>query len=56
MKIRVGDLFFCSERNLLGQVMKITGDDAIIIFVTGDRINKKINNIVWNKNHWRIND
>lgn len=53
--IKLTDLIYCNERKLNGQVMRIRHDLVTIVFVTGDKVEKKLNDIKNVNNQWRIN-
>jgi len=56
MKIKLMDLVWCNERKLTGQVSRIRKSEVTINFVTGETIKKNLNEVIYLKNHWRIND
>jgi ribosomal protein S1 len=56
MKLRLMDLVTDPSSDLKGQVVKIRHDEVTVDFVTGVRLIVPIYKIIWNKNHWRIND
>jgi len=54
--IKLEDPVYCNNRELSGQIKKIRHNLVTILFVTGDRVVKKINEITYVNNQWRIND
>ena len=50
------DEVFCPSLNLSGQVTKIRHSVVTIQFVTGDKVKKILNKIIYVNNQWRIND
>jgi hypothetical protein len=56
MKVRLMDLVSHPQFNFKGQIVKIRHDEVTVDFVTGERLIVNICKIIWNKDHWRIND
>lgn len=56
MKLKLMDEVFCPRLNLNGQVTKIRHKVATIQFVTGNKIKKILNKIIYVNNQWRIDD
>jgi hypothetical protein len=56
MKLKLMDLVLGPKRKLTGQTCKIRSNVALIRFVTDDIVSIDISKIIWNKDHWRIND
>ena len=56
MKIKLMDLIWCNERKLTGQVVRIRNSEVTITFVTGEKVKKKLNEIIYLKDQWRMND
>jgi len=54
--IKVADLVYHERTRLTGQVVKIRHDLVTIVFVTGDKVEKKIKDIFYVENQWRMND
>ncbi len=54
--IKLEDPVYCSVRKLTGQIKKIRHNLVTILFVTGERVVKKINEITYVNNQWRMND
>jgi len=42
--------------NLLGQIEKIRNDEAIILYITDEKIKINLSKLTWLGQHWRIND
>tara|TARA_R110000772_G_scaffold77050_2_gene165991 strand:+ start:9727 stop:9897 length:171 start_codon:yes stop_codon:yes gene_type:complete len=56
MKLKLMDVVTHPSNDLKGQVVKIRHDEVTVDFVTGERLIVYIYKIIWNKDHWRIND
>ena len=50
------DVVHCPDLNLNGQVTRIRHNIASIQFVTGEKVKKNINKIIYINNQWRIDD
>lgn len=42
--------------NLLGQIERIRNDEAIIFYITDEKIKINLSKLKWIGQHWRIND
>jgi uncharacterized protein YbaR (Trm112 family) len=56
MKLKLMDIVTCPRLKVSGQVVRIRHSVATIDFVTGVRIRKKLNKIVYTNKQWRIDD
>jgi len=56
MRLKRGDDVWCNKRKLTGQIKRIMNEEATIYFVTGDEVKKKIKDIFYVGNQWRMND
>lgn len=56
MNFKLGDTVYCPIRKLLGQIIRIMNEEVTIIFITGDRVRKNINDIKNVNGQWRIDD
>lgn len=56
MRLKRGDDVWCNKRRLTGQIKRIMNEEATIYFVTGDKVKKKIKDIFYVENQWRMND
>jgi hypothetical protein len=41
---------------LLGQIERIRNDEAIIFYITDEKIKINLSKLIWTGQHWRIND
>ena len=42
--------------SLLGQIERIRNDEAIIFYITDEKIKINLSKLEWAGQHWRIND
>lgn len=56
MRLKRGDDVWCNDKKLTGQVKRIMNEEVTIYFVTGDKVKKKIKDIFYVDNQWRMND
>ena len=56
MRLKRGDEVWCNDKKLTGQVKRIINEEATIYFVTDEKVKKKIKDIFYVENQWRMND
>ena len=54
--IKLMDLIWCNNRNLIGLIIRIRHDKVTMMFVTGERVKKNKNDIHNVNGQWRMND